>query len=114
MSADWDQALAYFWEARKGQNYTAHAGPAVSAWDLDLPHSSPPYVQAGTSCPTLCRGCSSCLLSFAVNQQGAKPLTSGSGLWSMSFLLRCLSVPSSLTSWGLLNNEGQCDLVGGI
>lgn len=121
VSADREQALAHLWEARKGQICTAQAGLAVSAWDLDLhldpdldlPRSTPPYAQVGTSRLTPCRGCSGCLLSFAVDRQGAKPLTSGSGLWSTSFLLRCLSVPSLWTSWGLPNTEGQCNLVGG-
>lgn len=114
VSADWEQVLVYLWEARKGQICTAHVGLAAGAWDLDLDLSSstPPYAQVGTSRLTLCWGCTSCLLSFAVDHQGAKSYTSGLGLWSTSFLLRCLSVPSLLTSWGLLNTEGQCDLVG--
>lgn len=87
VSADWEQVLAYLWEARKGQICTAHVGLAVGAWDLDLDLSSstPLYAQVGTSRLTLCWGCSSCLLSFAVDHQGAKSYTSGLGLWSTSF-----------------------------
>ncbi|KAK4814760.1 hypothetical protein QYF61_026737 [Mycteria americana] len=50
-SKDWEQALAYLWEAQKGQICTAHTGLAVSTWDLDLdldldlPRSTPPYAQ---------------------------------------------------------------------